>query len=131
MPRKSDPEKLALRKYTGLSRQAVHKRFKLGIGTTAFHDHLCRKMRACADIAEHKAASLKIEVSRLKDSIITREEVTRDAQAVSLIWIEEINQMRKEAVAQLLHLDEIGVRHRLDTITDSMLERILQRMDGL
>ncbi|MCE9587257.1 MAG: hypothetical protein K8R57_02960 [Verrucomicrobia bacterium] len=131
MPRKSNPKKLALQKYSGLSRQAVHKRFKLGIGTTAFHDHLCRKMRACADIAEHKAASLKIEVARLKDSITTREEVARDAQAVATIWIEEINRMREEAVAQLVNLDEVGVRASLDSLTDQMMDRIMDRMERL
>jgi len=131
MPRKPNPAKVALRKYTGLSRQAIDKRFRSGVGTTTFHDHLCRKMKACADIAEHKAASLKIEVARLKDSVTTREEMTRDAQAVSSIWISEINRMREEAVATLVNLDEIGVRQRLDTITDSLLETILQRMEKL
>jgi ATP:corrinoid adenosyltransferase len=88
-------------------------------------------MKATADLMQEKALAARIEVQRLKESIVTREQVRRDADAVGKIWIEEINRMRSEAVSQLLHLDEIGVRHRLDTITDSMLERILQRMDGL
>jgi ATP:corrinoid adenosyltransferase len=88
-------------------------------------------MRACADIAEHKAASLKIEVARLKDSITTREEVRRDAQAVSSIWIEEINRMREEAPGRLIGMDEVGVRAALDTLTDEMMDRIMDRMERL
>jgi len=88
-------------------------------------------MRACADIAEEQAMKAKIEVAALRDSVTTREEVTRDAEDVATIWVSEIERMRSEAVAQLVNLDEIGVRHRLDTITDSLLERIFQRMEKL
>jgi hypothetical protein len=131
MPRKSNPAKVALRKYTGLSRQAVDKRFRSGIGTTRFHDHLCRKMKACADLMEEKALAAKIEVQALRDSVTTREEVARDAQAVSSIWIKEVNRMRQQAPGRLIGRDEVGVRTALDTLTDQMMDRIMDLMERL
>ena len=116
---------------TGLTRQGVERRMKVGAGSLTFQSHVVRRMRATADLMEEKALAAKIEVQKLKDSIITREQVRRDADAVGKIWIAEINKMRKQAVAQLTNMDEIGVRQRLDTITDALLERILQRMEKL
>ena len=131
MPRPKDPAKLALQKYTGLSRQAIDKRFKSGIGTTTFHDHLCRKMKATADLAEQKAASLKIEVARLKESVIAKEQVQHDCKLVTAIWCEEINRLRAKAPGKLVGLDEVGVRIVLDQLTDEMIEGILDGMDNI
>ncbi|MCE9543634.1 MAG: hypothetical protein K8R38_09010 [Verrucomicrobia bacterium] len=131
MPRKPNPAKLALQKYTGLSRQAVDKRFKAGVGTTTFHDHLCRKMKATADLMEEKALAKKIEVAALRESLITREQVKHDCKMVSQIWCEEIKRMRGEAVAELVNLDEIGVRQKLDILTDDLMGRIMVRMEKL
>jgi len=116
---------------TGLTRQGVERRMKVGAGSMTFQSHVIRRMRATADLMEEKALAKKIEVAAIRESIITREEVRRDADAVGKIWIEEITRMREEAPGNLIGLDEVGVRTELDKITDSLFERILQRMEGL
>jgi hypothetical protein len=88
-------------------------------------------MRATADLMEEKALAAKIEVQKLKDSIITREQVRRDADAVATIWVSEINRMREEAPGRLIGRDEVGVRTALDTLTDQMMDRIMDRMERL
>lgn len=130
MPRPKNQHKVALMLQTGLTRQGVEKRMKTGAGSLTFQGHVTRRMKATADLMEEKAISAKIEVQALRDSVITREEVKHDGKVIKQIWIEEINRMRKEAPGKLIGLDEVGVRTALDSITDTLLDRIMSRLEN-
>ncbi len=103
---------------------------KTGAGSLTFQGHVTRRMKATADLMEEKAIAAKIEVQALRDSVITREEVKHDGKVIKQIWIEEINRMRKEAPGKLIGLDEVGVRTALDSITDTLLDRIMSRLEN-
>jgi hypothetical protein len=129
MPRRSNAAKVALQKYTGLSRQAIDKRFLAGSGTKDFHDHTARKMKAAADLKEEQAARAKIERKIQDGSLVLKKSAVEHGRRIGAIFSAELTSFRNNAPGKLAGLNQEEIYSLFESECDLLLSRTLLALD--